>query len=92
MRSAEEIIRDAQRISDFLKDDAIAAALSRMERRFYEEFIAADSSEKRVTAWAKANVLRNFEAELQIVMDAGEIEVKNAAKAAVRASRKPMES
>jgi hypothetical protein len=76
-KSAEQIIRDADRISEFLKDEVIAGALSRMERRIYEEFQAADSSEKRVTTWAKSVVLRDFETELRSIIDAGEREVLN---------------
>lgn len=75
MTTPEQAIQDAMRVQTFLKDDVIAGVLSRLERAFYEEFVAADSSEKRVTAWAKATVLRKFEMELQIVMDAGEKEV-----------------
>lgn len=67
-------IQAARRIDAFLKDDAIADALSRMERRHYEEFIAADSAEQRIRAWAKATVLREFERELKIVQDTGELE------------------
>lgn len=64
--------RTAQRIDDFLKDEAIDGVLSRMERRYYEEFITADTEEKRVRAWAKAKMLRDFETEMKVITDAGE--------------------
>ena len=75
-KSPEQLIADASRLTAFLADEAIEAALSRMERRFYEDFINADSSEKRVTTWAKATVLRDFERELRSITDAGEIAAK----------------
>lgn len=84
MKTADEIIRDATRVKEFLADPIIEGAMSRMERRFYEAFIAADSSEKRVTAWAQATVLRTFETELNAVIGAGEVEVINAAKVAAQ--------
>lgn len=74
-------IQAARRIDAFLKDDVIAKALSDMERRYYEEFIAAESSEQRVRAWAKAKMLRDFETQLKIVSDAGETETLQAARA-----------
>jgi hypothetical protein len=80
MKTPDEIIADANRISAFLHDPVIAAALTRFERRTYEELISADNSEKRVVAHVKANVLRDFERELQSILDAGETEVLNAAK------------
>lgn len=78
----EDAIQAAARVDSFLKDDAITGALSRMERRYYEEFKAADSSEKRVTAWAKAHHLDDFLTELRIVISTGEHEVLAAANAA----------
>lgn len=67
-------IQAAIRVDAFLKDDAIATALGRLERRYYEEFKQAKSSEDRVRSWAKANVLDDFLHELQIVKDTGERE------------------
>lgn len=86
-RSPEDILRDAQRIDAFLKDEAVSGALARMERRFYEEFIDARGADQRVLAWAKASVLRTFEIEIKSVLDAGEIAVINAAKAAAKQNR-----
>lgn len=88
-RSPEQIVRDGQRISEFLKDPAIEAAMSRMERRIYEEFLDADSSEKRVTTWAKATVLREFERELRSIVGAAEMEVLKEAHEAAKAKRQP---
>ena len=81
-KSSEATIAAARRIDAFLKDEAIGGALSRMERRYYEEFKAADTSEKRVQAWGKAKVLDDLERELKSILDAGEMAVLQAAKAA----------
>lgn len=79
-RSPEQMLADARRIDEFLKDEAIDAAFRRMERSYYEEFIAASSSEARVQAWAKANVLKDFERELKIIRTPLDVEEFNAAK------------
>jgi len=63
----------ASRINQFLGDDAVTWVFSRMERQYYEEFKNADSSEKRVTAWAKAKALSDFEKELKGILDDGEL-------------------
>lgn len=74
-KSAEQIIAEANRVGEFLADPIIAEAMSRMEGRFYEAFIASTSSEQRVTSWAQASVLRQFEIELRSTIDAGEMAV-----------------
>lgn len=79
-------IQAAMRVQAFIKDDAIAAAMGRLERKYYEEFKQSKSSEDRVRSWAKASVLDDFLNELQIVIDTGEREVLEAAKAASRAT------
>jgi len=85
-KSAEAIIADARRIDQFLDDPAIKEALSRMERRYYEEFLAADSSEKRAATQGKARVLKDLERELKSIIGAGEQAMLDAAKAAKRAT------
>lgn len=89
MRTPEQLIQDAHRIDLFLKDEAIIAAFSRMERAYYEEFANADSSEKRVTVWAKAKVLKDFEGQLKILVEPLEIEKIHAAKRTRAAERTP---
>lgn len=84
----EKAVQDAMRVQNFLKDDVIGAVLARMERRYYEEFLKADSSEKRVTAWAKATTLRNLEHEMQITLDEGERAVLEIAKEARQAAQR----
>jgi hypothetical protein len=79
-KSAEQIITDANRISAFLADPVIAAVLTRMERRNYEDLQDADNSEKRVVVHVKAKVLREFETELKSCLDAGEMEVLKSTK------------
>jgi len=75
----EGILAAAQRIENFLNDDVIADVMQRLERKFYEEFIGADTSELRVRAWAKATVLREWEREMRAIISNGEKEllVKN---------------
>lgn len=84
MKTADEIINDANRIKAFLADPVIAGALTNMERRIYEDLLVADSSDKRVVAHASAIVLRNFETELNKVFDAAETEVLKAAKTSAK--------
>jgi hypothetical protein len=78
--SAETLVRDANRVREFLADDAISASLGRMERRYYEEFVGATSSEERIRAQAKAVVLRDFLSEMAVTLDRGEVAVLAAAK------------
>jgi hypothetical protein len=75
-------IQAAMRVSNFLKDEAVANALALLERKYYEEFKKSESSEARVRAWAKANVLDDFKDQLQIVIDTGEVAVLELARAA----------
>ena len=84
MVTPEQAIQHAAKVEQFLKDDAISGAFARLERRYYEAFKQADSSEKRVTAWAKANVLDDFLTELRIIISTGERFVLEAAQAAKR--------
>lgn len=82
----EQTVQRASRLQQLLDDPIIAEVLSKLERRFYEEFKASTSSEERVRAWAKASVLAAWDVELKSVLDAGQVEVLTAAKAA-KASR-----
>jgi hypothetical protein len=87
--SAADAIRDAARVDLFLRDDAIVMAFALMERRYYEEFKQADSSESRVRAWAKANVLDDFQAQLRIVVTNGEAAVFGLQADAKRKMQRP---
>ena len=80
MKTADEIIRDAARLDQFLKDEVVDGAFKEVATRYYKEFRAADSSEKRVTAWAKANALEDLLLELRTAINAGEVEVLKAAQ------------
>lgn len=71
----EDRLRAARRITEFLNDDVVGGVLTRMERRYYEEFLAADTSELRVRAWAKARTLKDLEIEMKTILDASEYEV-----------------
>lgn len=75
-------------MKQIMDDDVMKAALARVSVSIYAEFRRADSSEKRVTAWAKANVLEEILTELQAVKDAGEREALIAAKSAPKPKEK----
>lgn len=85
------LLSRAQTVKRFLEDDTIAEALSNMERKYYEEFVSADSSEKRIVAQAKAKVLRDLETEMNGALLAGEGAMIQLARDAKRAEqeRKP---
>lgn len=86
--SPEKTIEDARVVKNFLDNDVVKAALARVSVRYYEEFRRADSSEKRVTAWARANALEDVLTELQAVKDAGEREVLIAERSAPKPKEK----
>lgn len=68
-------IAAGQRVKQLLDDDAVGGpngALSRMERQYYEEFKKSSTSEERVRAWAKANVLDDFVKEMHVIMQTGQ--------------------
>lgn len=79
-----QAIHDAAEVSRFMKSDVGKGALARIAAKYYEEFRRADSSEKRVTAWAKANALEDFLTEIQTVQDSGERETLIAARSALK--------
>lgn len=69
-----QAIANAAVVKQFLDHDVIKGAFKRVAAEIYEEFRAADSSEKRVTAWAKANALEAVLNELEGIKSAGERE------------------
>lgn len=80
-------IQDGLRVKQWLEDELFKGILKRVSVNIYDEFRAADSSEKRVTAWAKANALEAILVEMNAVVENGE-----AAKIETdRQSRKPKE-
>jgi hypothetical protein len=82
-KSHEQKVADGLRLDNFLKDELIAGIMTKLERKFYEEFKASDTSEKRVRAWAKAAVLDEWENEFRIVGG-----IADAAKVALAAESK----
>jgi len=85
--SAEEAIRRGNRIKEFLEDPIIRHALEELKEDNYVAFTNADSSDKRVTAWAKAQVLQDFAVALAATVDAGKrgaAELENAEKRKTR--------
>lgn len=72
--SPSETIARAARVQGFLADDAITAALGKLERKYYEDFKKADTDASRLRAQSRAVVLADFLNEMQIILDAGERE------------------
>lgn len=85
-RSAAQLLADARRIDEFLGDDAIKAAFSRMERRYYVEIEAADGAHHVLNVQAKIRALRDFERELKNILDPLDVAALTAAK---QASKSP---
>jgi hypothetical protein len=82
--SREEALRARAVIDGFFNDETVKGAMERTERRFIEEMIDADTSEKRAAAQGKIRALRALLMELRIIFDAGEramIEIAQQAKA-----------
>lgn len=79
--TAEETIRRAAKMDEFLKDAIVDEQFKEVAVRYYQEFRVATSSELRVQAWAKANALEDVMTQLRTVIGAGEIAVLTAAKA-----------
>jgi hypothetical protein len=82
-----QAIADAAIVKQFLANEVIDAALKRVAATIYQEFRDADSSEERVTAWARAKALEDVLNELHAVKSAGEREATESEKRA----RKPKE-
>ena len=62
----------AARIREFLNDELVQTALQAMKDVNYRAFVDAKDDDARRMAQAKALVLGDFEAALQVVVDAGE--------------------
>lgn len=71
--SREALAAAGYRVNEFLNDDIVKQALDALHNKYVAEFKAADSSEKRVTAWAQFRVLDDFQTALRAVVNAGEV-------------------
>lgn len=80
-KTPDQLLREGMRMKEILADDLLVEARALMERRYYEEFKRADSSEERVRAWAKANLLDDFWNLLHDITSRGEHEVAEAKRA-----------
>lgn len=76
--SAEQTIADAMRVQNFLKDDAVRGAIERLEKRYIEQMIAAETGEARAKAQGKIHAVRGFADELAAIISSGEQEVLTA--------------
>lgn len=80
--TAEQIVRRAGRLAEFVSDEIVVNALATLKYENYQAFLKADSSEDRVRAWAKGAALEEFADELTRIRDAGEVEMEKANRAA----------
>lgn len=80
-------IQDGLRVKTWLEDELFKDILKTVAANIYAEFRAADSSEKRVTAWAKANALEAILVEMNAVVENGE----TASRESEKQSRKSKE-
>lgn len=71
IRRYDAEISAASRVEAFLADEAVAGAFTTLSQRLHAEFIAADDSEKRTTAWAKARALDELKTELRAIVGRG---------------------
>lgn len=69
-----DVLGHANRMQAFLDDEVVKTAFTAMEQVNYRAFVDAKDDEARRMAQAKAVVLADFRAALQVVLDAGERE------------------
>lgn len=74
--SEQETINQAEILLRFLTEPSVQQAFHNMETKYYKEFKSGLTPESRDIAWAKARVLDDFKAEMQVVVDAGTRAVK----------------
>lgn len=70
--SAEQEIQDGQRVTQFLTDPAVQAALQRLKEKYQGEWMAGQTPSDRENAWAKARALDDFAIELSATQGRGE--------------------
>lgn len=81
MKTAEQLIAAKRRIDEFMKDEAVVECLANMKWKAYNDFVEADSNEKRIIAQAQARNLEEFATQLTIVQERGEMELLKLAEA-----------
>jgi hypothetical protein len=74
--SEQEAISQAEILLRFLTDPSVQMAFQNIEDKYYREFKSSLTPESRDIAWAKARVIDDFKAEMQVVVDAGTRAVK----------------
>jgi hypothetical protein len=67
----DQQIREGSRLMEFLSDPVVAGAILRLDQKYFEEWKAGDTVEKRESAHAKTRVLDDLKIELQAVVDSG---------------------
>lgn len=67
----DEIVRAAQRVEEFLRDDVIRSVLIRVEQKYIEEMIRAETSELRAKAQGKIHATRAFAQEMAAAVESG---------------------
>jgi hypothetical protein len=66
-------IQDGLKVKAWLDDPLMKGVFATVAARIYTEFRAADTSEKRVTAYARANALEAILVEMNAVVENGEL-------------------
>ena len=74
-RTPDQKIADAQRIENFLRDDAVRYAIELLESKYIEEMIAADNGEKRAHAQGKIQAVRGLAGALAALVGEGAHEI-----------------
>lgn len=74
--SEQETINQAEVLLRFLTEPSVQQAFHNLESKYYKEFKSGLTPESRDIAWAKARVLDDFKAEMQVIVDAGTRAVK----------------
>lgn len=92
MKTPQKLIEEAMKIENFLKDETIGGCIKAVAAKIYDEFRAADTSEKRVLAWARSKALEELLTEFKITQEAGEVEVMKIAQEAKRKQPQPKRS
>lgn len=68
-----EQIEAGRRVEQFLADDAVKGAISKLNDAYYLEFKSATDDADMQRAWAKARVMEDFALSLRSIMDNGTV-------------------
>lgn len=84
--SDENDMTAGARVSEFLNDDHVTAAIAKVQARYVEEWKASDTAAKREEAYFKSRAFDDLRKELEITVQNGQV-------AAIKVARnKPAQS